>query len=736
MIDNEEIRKILEKYDKRLKGQIDFDLTNLPDDQAFSKEYEIFKEEALSKVGTFYEKACKKVGNVLKVSPKKEDRTKLEESIRTAHLEITADEAYSFGVLVGLFVIFLAFFVAIFPAIFSMLVTGEFGKIGIFFPLILMILGALVIKPASNFPNYLANKWRIEAGNQMVLCILYIVMYMRHTSNLEHAIKFAGEHVGSPLALDLRKIFWDVESGRYSNIKESLEAYLLQWKDHNLEFVESIHLIESSLYESSEQRRLELLDKSLQVMLEGTYNRMMNFAHNLRSPITMLHMLGVILPILGLVIFPLIAAFLQGIVKWYHLMILYNILLPIIVFFAGTNLLAKRPTGQSNTDILKQNPGLREYQKINLGSKDKPFYVDPKYVAGGIIAIFLIIGFLPIILHFMVPTSDPLNTLELGSGAMTFSVLDYKCSGGVCSGPYGLIALLLSLFVPLGIALGLGFYYKTITKKLMKIKRETETLEKEFSGSLFQLGNAVDDGMPVELAFEKVAENLSGTRTGSFFRLISWNIRKLGMGVQDAIFDKGRGAILSYPSSLIDSSMKVLIEGARKGPKVVAKSLMGISDYVDRINKVNERLKDLLSEVISSMKSQISFLTPVIAGIVVSVGSMVTAIINKLSSAFVSGSAESTEGIGGLAGVADILKIENVIPGFYFQLVVGLFVVEMIYILTILSNSIENGVDKLNEQHSMGRNMIVGAGLYFVISLIGIIVFTILAGGINVVAGS
>jgi hypothetical protein len=739
MIEKEEVRKILEKYDKRLRNSIDLEATTLPDNQAFSKEYEIFKEEALDKTSTFYERACKKAGKIIRVEPKEAERNKLKESIEAAHLDVTPAEAYSFGVIAGLIVIVLALIVAIFPFIFNMVITGgaDTAKLKIFFPFVLMVAGAFIIKPVSNLPHYLANKWRIEAGNQMVLCILYIVMYMRHTSNLEHAIKFAGQHVGYPLSLDLRKIFWDVESGKYSTMKESLEVYLSGWKDYNLEFVESFHLIESSLYESSEQRRLELLDKSLEVMLEGSYNSMLNYAHNLQSPITMLHMLGIILPILGLVVFPLVAAFLQGALKWYHLMILYNILLPVIVFFVGTNLLAKRPVGQANTDILKQNPSLKQYQKLNIGSEDKPVYVNPKHIAFFIIFIFVLLGFLPLILHYANPSLD---TLTVGSGALSFSVLDYKCNtlGSVrtCVGPYGLGALLLSLLIPLGIAIGLAFYYRTLTKKLMVIKKETETLEQEFSGSLFQLGNAVEDGVPAELAFEKVAGNLAGTRTGDFFKLVGLNIRKLGMGIQDAIFDKQRGAILRYPSGLIESSMKVLIEGSRKGPKIVAKSLISISDYVDRIEKVNRRLKDLLADIISSMKSQITFLTPVIAGIVVGVATMVTTIINKLSGTLAGGGVDASQQMGSLAGMADILDITNVIPGFYFQLVVGLFVVEMVYILTVLSNSIEKGVDKLSEQNSMGRNMLIGVGLYVLISLIGIIVFTILAGGINIVATS
>ena len=178
----------------------------------------------------------------------------------------------------------------------------------------------------------------------MVLSVFYIVTYMRHTSNLENAIDFAAEHLPPPLSLDFKKIIWNVETQRYSSIKESLDAYLETWKKYNIEFVESVHLIESSLYENSESRRLNSLEKSLTLILDETYEKMLHYAHNLQGPLTMLNMLGIVLPILGLVILPLVVSFMEQ-VRWYHLMLLYNIALPIGVFYMSRAVLSTRPTG-------------------------------------------------------------------------------------------------------------------------------------------------------------------------------------------------------------------------------------------------------------------------------------------------------------------------------------------------------------------------------------------------------
>ncbi len=699
----ERIREILSKYKKELSKRISLEAFEHFPGEKFSKEYSIFRKESMQKSLTRYERWCNSAEKVIKISVSEKDRERVQDAIDICHLNMSVNGAMSFAVLAGIGIIFLGLFI--------LLLSFLSGNLMLLLPLVLLICGALLIKPLSRYPLRLANRWRLEASNQMVLCILYVVIYMRHTSNLEHAIKFAGEHIGAPLSLDLRKVLWDVETGKFVSIKESLDNYLEKWKDHNLEFVEAFHLIESSLYEGHEPRRLKLLEKALEVMLQGTYENMLHYAHDLKTPITMLHMLGIVLPILGLVIFPLMGSFMGGLVKWWHLLILYNFLLPIVVYYFGVNLLNKRPTGYGESDILKVHPEFKK--KVNK--------VAALSLCVLIILIFMILGFIPIFAKFF---------------NLNLDFWGYNCEFGKCTGPYGLSSLLFSLLIPLGVALGLGVYYRVISKDLMKIKKDTNRLEKEFSSGLFQLGNRVGEGIPVEIAFGRVASTMQGSATGNFFKIVSTNIRKLGMGVKDAIFDLRRGAILYYPSSLIESSMKVLVQAAKKSPQIVAKSMLTISDYVSRIHQIDERLKDLLADIISSMKSQIKFLAPMIAGIVIAVGSMIVTIINRLSEQFatlkLSGAGAGE--IGGIGGLMSLINIKDVIPSFQLQVIVGIYLIEVVFILTVLSVGIEKGVDNVTRNYELGNNLLLSVGLYSVIALIGILVFNVLASGISAVA--
>jgi hypothetical protein len=717
------MKDLVEKYKQKMEKELGPTVKEAiePKEKVISREYIEFKEDYLPGHLSFYEKLCNLSEKLVKIKPEKKKEKELNESIKICHLNITPTGATSFAMLAPLLLIVVMSFI-------SILFLKSF-----FFVLFFIILGVSLIGPLGKLPMFFANIWRLKASNQMVLCVFYVVTYMRHTSNLELALRFASDHIAPPLSLDLKKIMWDVETEKYSTVKESLESYLLTWRKWNLEFIESFHLIEASLYEGEEKSTVATLDKSLDVILTETYERMLHYAQNLKSPITMLHMLGIILPILGLVILPLIVSFLAD-VKWYYISLLYNVGLPILVFYLGKTILAKRPTGYGNTDI-GELPEYKKYKGILFKVGKKEVVLSPLYLSVVIAFLFLIVGMSPIILHWFI--ADETN---LGFGAddetstclRAFCLLDYRMDEmGEMTGPFGLGASLLSLFITASAGFSIGYYFKLRSKNVIKIRKKTEELEQEFASGLFQLGNRLGDGLPAETAFGKVSKSMEGTVSGSFFQMVSMNVRRLGMGVAKAIFDPRTGALIHFPSNLIESSMKVLIESVKKGPKVAAMALMNIARYIKEIHKVNERLKDLMSEVIASIESQIKFLTPVIAGIVIGITSMITTILGKLALQMKELGAEGAGGVGGALATG---FFGQGVPTYYFQIVVGIYVVQITYILTVLSNGIQNGTDKLNERYMLGKNLVKSTILYCVVAAAIMVIFNFIANRIMTIS--
>lgn len=705
------VRNIIRKHAARIEGMIE---TTPVGHSNFSSSYVKFKEEMAPEL-TRYERWCRSLGNVIKIKVSEKDKKRVAGNLGIAHLDVLPEQALTLSVVSFMSVIFLGLIVSVAIAMIKAsqsvnFITGLFSNFPLLFLLLMVVLGLFLFYFVNAYPQRLANKWRLKASSQMVPAILYIVVYMRHTPNLEKAIAFASEHLQPPLALDFKKVFYNVEVGKFSSIKESLDNYLEIWRDHSVEFIEAFHLIESSLFEPDNNRRIATLEKALQVVLDGVYDRMLRFVHDVRSPLTNVYMLAVVLPVLGIALLPLASAMIGGLLKWYHVFLMYTLILPFVAFYLTDKILFLRPGGYGETSLLERNPSYAEYKS------------NKSYFSAFLICLpFFIIGFLPLIFQFT-PLPDLLGMQHDYSFAdlgLSFigegNFFDFKPSGDGVAGPFGIGALFLGMFFPLGIALFFALVFKSKTKNLIKERNKTKQLELEFNNSLFQLGNRLGNGTPPELAFGKVAESSRGLRTEDFFKRVNYNIRQMGMGVEQAIFDRNRGALIYYPSDLIATSMKVLVESSKKGLKIAAISLMSISEYVRNIQKITERLRDMLAEVISDMKSNMTFLAPLLSGVVVGLAAMITAILNKLNLASLSGSDFS--GVGNLDTILEIFNLVNMIPPYYLQIAIGIYLVQIIFILTGTLVTINSGEDRLEKTNRTGKNLTKGILIYFITAL-------------------
>ena len=712
--------KILQKYKDKIKEEFGEQASKPA--KITSQEYSQFKEELYPASYTWYEKACNFADHLLKIKMDESKAEKVQKNLNLCHLNTTPGGVLAFAILISVVIM-------VFGSLIAFSIPLLFGLPPMFALVIFCLLAGVVAFPAlQRIPDFMANTWRMKASNQMVQSVFYLVTYMRHSSNLERAIEFAADHLDAPLSLDFRKILWDVETQQFSTIRESAEAYLEVWKEWDKDFVESFHLIESSLYEPSEDRRLSLLDKSLDVILNGTYENMLHYARDLKSPITMLHMLGIILPILGLVILPLVVSFMGSesspFATAIYISLLYNIALPLSVYYLGRMILTKRPAGYGVTDISEQG-GMKSLQLASLSIGKVTFKVNPFYFSMMIFIVAFLVGFSPLIFHSMGFADFAFDQ----KGNLKF--LDYFCPANYPGcletekiGPFGLGSALLSVVFIAGVGLAFGMYYALRSKNVIKIRERMKALEDEFSSALFQLGNRLGDGLPAEIAFSKVATTMQGTTSGEFFNLVERNITKLGMGLEEAIFHPKVGALVSFPSKVIESSMKVLIESIKKGPRIAAEALLSMSRYIKEIHRVEERLKDLMADVISSMKSQVKFLTPAIAGIVIGITSMISTILTKLSTQLACFAQQGQEA----STMGNMLEIFGIgLPTFHFQIIVGIYVIQLAYLLTMLSSGIENGADKLGERYELGKNMINGTLLYCALAAVVMLLFNLFA---------
>ncbi|MHA1829032.1 MAG: hypothetical protein ACTSX6_10355, partial [Candidatus Heimdallarchaeaceae archaeon] len=276
-----ELRKALKASEIKLPEKKEF--------YPYPKEYIKFLEEVKIKPKTWYEKACHFSEALFPIDPGGKTREKILTDLRAAYINATPKGAFSFTILSTLLLIVFAMFYFVFIG---------FDVFGI----LLFMLSLINFWYFYTYPASRAKTMSVQMSADTVLAILYMVIYMRSSPNLEGAIKFASQNLEGPLAWDLRKLLWDIETGKYSSADEALIDYITRWKDKNKEFSEALNLLRGSVAVEA-TRRETVYDETINVILDGTRERAKHYAASLRMPMTLIYAMGILLPVMGLVLF-------------------------------------------------------------------------------------------------------------------------------------------------------------------------------------------------------------------------------------------------------------------------------------------------------------------------------------------------------------------------------------------------------------------------------------------------
>ncbi|MEK6909518.1 MAG: hypothetical protein AABW61_00400, partial [Candidatus Aenigmatarchaeota archaeon] len=512
----------------------------------------------------------------------------------------------------------------------------------------------------------------------------YMSISMHLSPNLENAIKFASKNLKGALSIDLRELLWGVYTRKYDKIEEALDSFIGKWKRDSKEFSESIYLIKNSGAESQEKRE-RFLDEAVSVMLDGTKERMRLYARQLKEPVTILNALGILLPIIGLVFFPIVSLFLPELIQPVFLVLGYDFFLPLVVFLFMNSYLEKRPYSLHQPDLSKHP----DFSIVKV--YEKP-YIIPVIVSLPLIAL----GVINIIGE---------------KGLFSFSLLFY------------------SMLITLGMFLGIATYSYLSVKRKLKIRKEISDIETEFAGALFQIGSMILRGTPLETALRRIKDDIKNLKIAQFFDKILYNIETFGLTFENAIFDKQYGAINYYPSSIVESSMHVIVETSKKGMQSASKSMVIISKYLKDMHEVDEDLKNMMEEVTSTMNIQSVILAPLSAGVVVSIAAIMTRLLISLGDALTSvyssiGSALGPAGDVGTGAISSIVNLNAIIPIHGFQLIVGIYLVEIVTIIGITLSTITNGDESLLKRSTISKLLMYSGIVYFITLLITYYMFT------------
>jgi hypothetical protein len=199
------------------------------------------------------------------------------------------------------------------------------------------------------------------------------------------------------------------------------------------------------------------------------------------------------------------------------------------------------------------------------------------------------------------------------------------------------------------------------------------------------------------------------------FKKILSNITTFGMSLESAIFEKKVGAIYSYPSKIVSAAFKLLAEVSKQGTVFLSMALKAISEFLKDADEVNKATEEILSETTSDMQIQAWIFAPLSAGIVVGL----MAIIIYIFSFFGENFAQIQNFLGGgtigevtTSSFSFLFNIGKQIPLHYFQLIVGIYMIEMVVIISYFLGELNYGDDEVNKILSLGKIMTIAILIY------------------------
>ncbi len=536
-------------------------------------------------------------------------------------------------------------------------------KLNLMVVLSVALIGGVVVFFLFNFPNFYEKYIRIRANTDLLLCILYMIISLQFSPNLERAVSFAAASLGGPIGRDLQIRLWRLEAGVYRDVEELLEDFSRKWERENKEFVEAIELIKSSLIAPSHERK-KMYDEALRLLIERNEERLKSYGSELKSSSMLITYLGILLPMLTTSLLPILTIFLAKSIDPYSLIFVYDVTLPIVLSLFIFYSLQKRPLTFGSIDI-REHPEATRVGYFLLKVKDR---------------------------RVEVPLAIP--SLLLG---LPVAYLGWKNLMALPADTVLLEHILYSLLVVFGVVLALLVFSFFSYFKNLRIERSIRTVEEEASEAFYTFGEILKRGYSVESCMRKLVDKtkrlkISGLFGGALNLMVS-----LGYTFERAFFDKDYGVLKLFPSKLIKNIFKLVCESLKKGMERTSYSLLIISEYLRGFWKVEQYFKDIMEETTSEIRFMLEYLLPISIGVTIGIAAIATLMVYELYS-YLSAVFHLQKELpfavrgGFLTIIADVNKI---IPVHFFVIAMGIYLIQNTFLLSWYYSSIVHGEDKL-----------------------------------------
>lgn len=299
--------------------------------------------------------------------------------------------------------------------------------------------------------------------------------------------------------------------------------------------------------------RGRLLDRALDVVLEGTRETLQSFAARIRGPVTALYAFGVLLPTALVALLP--AAGAAGVVVTPPVVVVvYNVVLPASLVAASVWLLARRPVAFPPPEVSRAHPRVADR-------------------------------------HALAPVAG----LAVASAG-------WLVTGRVAPSWGPPVA---------AVGLGCGTALVVANQPVVAVYDHVRAVEDGLPDALELVGRRVANGQAVEAAIAGVADELDGPM-GRVLADGARQQRQLHVGVHEAFLGR-HGVLETVPSPRVRGSVALLSLATKEG-QPAGSALLALAEHVDDLQRIEREARQQLVSVCRTLSNTATVFGPMVAG--------------------------------------------------------------------------------------------------------------------------
>ncbi|MFH0870289.1 MAG: hypothetical protein V1866_04505 [archaeon] len=564
--------------------------------------------------------------------------------------------------------------------VFFLVLGTILGQLSHFFYTSLIFLGMISALMLSLYPfNIYYTHQMMEYSEEMLRAVLHLSTYTQMGVSMESAFLETEKNLTGILKKQFEDINNSLKRRVVSELGSALKKYVDIWNKANPYFVKSIRLLQIASFSSEKEREI-LIAETIETLMVNYSTMGKRAAEDLSKNANMLITGGILMPVLSLLVLPIMAVFMPQVVKPSTIAFLYIVFFPTIVLVAALSFASKRI--QIDTIRLRESSEYKPLKKAYL------------YIC---IGMAVVIG-IPTLITMNAVITKAMPNID----SLFYFFLAWLGGAGMAIASY----IYATIYVK---------KYDALWEKIRDVEMDLPFILQSFS-TYFALNTPFEkviDGViddyetlgfkdhPAIKGFKGI-KHLLITSKDTLVTIIKTQIKKL------------------IPSSKVCTVIEQIVTFETVSQESAAKAARTIRRQVIDTYKLDDYVKTLLADTVGLISVSITFLAPMLcaAAVVMTFAILksivfITEQLTKISALF-----------GGETVELNLIDASKVVPPTFIAAVVGVYLLEMIFVLSLFQTQISIGSDFFQTMKNLKSNMI-GFFIYSVLLFGGYIAVNI-----------